>query len=229
MKLTGILQDMMLYEGLIHSYEIGAATKILNNWSVANDKFNIQDRQDNTIRLNFIENLTKSELDNLVKLVNTLGWFIAMYAVNDYDTRPKKYKYDQLLINMEKYKLQWMILETKYDLELNKYKISELYHVSPVEFKNKIEKLGLVPKSQSKIATHPERIYFTKNVEDAKLILAQFKALKGRSYNIYKIDVIKLRRQNNGIRFFSDPAFPNKGIYTLSNVPHDCITLIDTL
>ena len=40
MKLTGILQDMLLYEGLIHSYEIGAATKILNNWSVANDKFN---------------------------------------------------------------------------------------------------------------------------------------------------------------------------------------------
>ena len=54
MKLTGILQDMLLYEGLIHSYEIGAATKILNNWSVANNKFNIQDRQDNTIRLNFI-------------------------------------------------------------------------------------------------------------------------------------------------------------------------------
>jgi hypothetical protein len=225
-KLTSILQDTLLYEGLIHSQSIDTVEDMLSNWSIAGSKLQINKRSNNSIRIYFIKHLKTDELKNLIQLINNLGWFVASYSVFDNSYTSKQYDYDQLIQDIKMYGLEWIRLEAKYDLELNKYELSDLYHVSPEKYQEKIQKIGLVPKSQEKRAHHPERIYFTKNEGDAEFLAKQFNEFYEGNYNLYKIDIDKLRRKNNGIRFFNDPAYTKQGIYTLSNVPPDCITLI---
>ena len=228
-KLTNILQDTILYEGLIHSQNIDTTADMLKNWSTASNKFKIVKRPSNAIRLEFTETLRRKEVDNLIQFVNNLGWFISAYGMHDFTFKGKKYNYETLITDIERCDLYWIRIEPKYDLELNKYELLDLSHVSPQKYQEKILKIGLVPKGQGKIAYHPERIYLTKNKSDAIFIAGKFAEFHSGLYDLYQIDIDKLRRKNNGIRFFNDPAFADKGIYTLSNIPPDCITLIDTI
>lgn len=222
MKLTSILQDILLYEGLIHSTDIDTTADMLKKWR-SGMVFHVDKLPYNSLELEFAINPTKEQITKFTRFLNSLGWFIAAYAT--WHNRTKKYTYDELIKDIENSELNWLRVEAKYDLELNKYELPDLYHVSPEKFEDKIKIRGLIPKGQGKIATHPERVYLTLKEEHTEFLVAAFQEFTRGKYNLYKIDIDKLRRKNNGVRFFKDPAYVH-GIYTLSNIPPDCLTLI---
>lgn len=220
-KLSNILQDTMLYEGLIYTYDIDTTIHHLERWSIANTKFVIKKTTLNTILINFGEQPSNKEIDNLLKWINNLGWFIADYLVNSIPLKRKAFvTLDIFKDDIKKYKLLNILLEAKYDLELNKYELSskDWYHIAPLAVKKKIDKIGLIPKTLSKISFHPDRIYLTKSEADAIGVAELFDKIKETEFVLYKIDIDGLIKSNNGIRFFKDPNL-GSGIYTLSNIP----------
>jgi hypothetical protein len=227
MKLATILQDVLLYEGLIYTHDIDTTSDQLKRWVVSNKKFNIEKTTRNTIQLKFGEKLNESELDNLLKWINILGWYVSEYLVNDIPLKTKSFiNTESLKKDIERHSLLLMSLEAKYDLELNKYELNDLYHITPSKNDKKIEKIGLVPRSLSRISYHPERIYITSN-KNIAWGLADLFAKRTEKYTLYKIDIDGLRRYNNGIRFFKDPNLSG-GLYTLSNIPTRFLTKIYT-
>tara|TARA_R110000868_G_C10643184_1_gene744315 strand:+ start:32 stop:739 length:708 start_codon:yes stop_codon:yes gene_type:complete len=217
-KLIGLLEDTLLYEGLIYTHDIDTTVDHLNRWSNHNSKFIIKKTARNTIQLNFGKQLNNNELHNLLKWINNLGWFVSEYRVNDGGNKIKKFIDEPTLIDdVNKHALLHMSLEAKYDLELNKYELEDLYHITPSKNDTKIEKIGLVPRSLNKISYHPERIYLTTDKNNGWALAHQFKD-KTEDFTLYKINTDGLRRHNNGIRFFKDPNLIG-GLYTLSNIP----------
>lgn len=208
----------MLYEGLIHTTDISTTTDHLKLWSTASAKFKVTPTNKNTIKLTFGKQPSDKEIENLIRWVNSLGWFIAGYTVNDgiFDYKQFKTK-EELLDELNSYDLLSMVLEAKYDLELDKYDLKDVYHITDISHKDKIEKIGLVPKTLSKISYHPERIYLTTSEDDAIKLATKF-GNKNSKFVLYQIDITNLLKYNNGIRFFSDPNLKS-GIYTLSNIP----------
>jgi len=218
-KLNGLLQDVKLYEGLIHSVSIDTAIHHLKRWSTSNNKFTTKKTSLNTIHLNFGKQPTEKEIDNLLKWVNNLGWFVADYIVNEIPPTKKKFiGANDLKQSIKNNSLLNISLEAKYDLELSGHELDDLYHISPTKYINKISKIGLVPRTLSKISYHPERIYLTNNIKDAEALADIFTEDNIEEFTIYKIDVNMLLKSNNGIRFFRDPNL-RSGIYTLSNIP----------
>lgn len=85
-------------------------------------------------------------------ILNVSGYFIAVQ-----ETRQHPYTNERLQI---------MELEARYnEQELSDTVYNEyhgiVYHLAPTIKANKILKYGLSPKSQNKLAYHPERLYFT--------------------------------------------------------------------
>ena len=114
-------------------------------------------------------------------------------------------------------------LEAKFDLELNIHDYNEIYHISPSINKDKILKIGLVPKSKVKKMSHPERIYFAEE-SDIDSIGFQFsKMMPDTPLSVFKINFRGAIRNNPSIRLFDDPNF-HGGFFTLSNIPPQFIT-----
>lgn len=227
-KLNNILQDTLLYEGLIYTHDIDTTIHHLERWSISNTKFIIKKTTLNTIQINFGQQPSDKEIDNLLKWINNLGWFIADYLVNSIPLRRKSFvNQNEFKDDVKKHKLLNILLEAKYDLELNKYELCSKtwYHITPLSNKNKVDKIGLIPKSLSKISNHPERIYLTNSEADAIGVAELFDKLKGTDFVLYKIDIDGLIKHNNGIRFFKDPNL-GSGIYTLSNIPNKFLKFI---
>lgn len=219
-KLTGILQDTLLYEGLIHTADIDTTTHHLEMWTTSHRKFKITKTARNTILLKFGESLNENEFDNLNKHINNLGWFISVYKINKPPFENKKFELSSFKKDTKEHSLLLLFLEAKFDLEINKHELKRLYHTTLLKNKNKIEQVGLVPRTKSKISHHPERIYLTSSFFMAEALADSFaKDSNDKEFIIYKIDIDGLRRSNNGIRFFQDPNLSVDGFYTLSNIP----------
>ena len=159
--------------------------------------------------------------------INNLGWFVATYLVNEYPYHKKIFEIDQFKRDISKYSLMFMVLEAKYDLEIDGYYLPEnMFHVTPSKHEEKIGKIGLVPKSQSKISKHPERIYLTKTEKEAESLADIFAVDENdKDFVIYSVDMKELIESNNGIRFFQDPNLGG-GIYTLSNIPKKFLSVV---
>jgi hypothetical protein len=226
-KLNTILKDRLLYEGLIYTHDIDTTVDHLQRWSIINNKFIIKKTAKNTIQLDFGKQPTHTEISNLLKWINNLGWFVSDYVVNDGTNKPKKFVNESSFIqDIDKHTLLHLSLEAKYDLELNKYELENLYHITPSKNDTKIENIGLVPRSLNKISYHPERIYLTTDKNNGWTLAHQF-AKKTEDFTLYKINTDGLRRHNNGIRFFKDPNLIG-GLYTLSNIPSKFLNKIST-
>ena len=131
-----------------------------------------------------------------------------------------------------------IVFEAKYDTEID-VKGSNLYHVTPDFYWDKIERIGLTPKSQSKLANHPGRIYLVKSDEYPELegsqsdiadladIIADASSNKDRIEQMYvlQIDPSKLNS-----KFYYDPNFQmGIGVWTYGNIPPTAIKLIDQI
>lgn len=227
-KLNNLIKEHLIYEGLIHSVSQSKFQDMVDRWANSNQKIKLQLRPDNKITIKFDFNIDSKEFNNLLKLIDNLGWFGSAYLEIEENMKWKKFDKDNF--SLANKKLLSLQVEAKFDLELTDIEFPVLYHTSPIINNIKIKEIGLIPKNQSKISYHPERIYFTKTSEELDTIAYQFYKLNTNvvEFSAYEVDIERAKENNPNLRLFNDPNF-NNGIYTLSNIPPQFIKLIDKI
>lgn len=121
-------------------------------------------------------------------------------------------------------------------------KYEYIYHVSPIKYENKIITDGLSPRTLSKLSYHPERIYFTVNIEYCQAIAYELqqvaiekykketdiekkKKLKydaeNKEYVVYRIKTTDIQN----IDFFFDPNM-QEAIYCKENIRPEIIEIV---
>ena len=208
------------YQDNIHIQLVGCGienlVEIINKFSYNVTIFNPKCLLDNNIQI------------SLFSTNNLLGYFpshMILYKTNlTFGDLPKDSKFDLkellekiTLGNITKIKIKF---EGLYDDGLYKNNIDVpdiCYHLSPIEYKNKILKIGLYPKSKNRITTHPERIFLFQNYNDYNILLANLKTNDkktlgySRIYNLYEIQMDK------NIILHTDPNFM-MGFFTYDNI-----------
>ena len=200
-----------LNEGLIYSQPIDITIRVLKNKF---DELDIKKYEDGDISIEGMND----RLKKYIPLINNLGYFISS-AFNDNDmidiSLLKKDDLNNIICSN-------IFIEPKYDYQVEIPKI--LYHASPLKFKDKILKIGLTPKSGSKLSYHPDRIYLSSNIESCVKFGEYLLNSKENQYykNGYCIYIIK----GEGIdKLYSDINMREVGFYTLDNVKKEFISL----
>jgi len=227
-KLNHLIKEHLIYEGLIHSVSKARFEYLLDRWAVASDKIKIVSKEKNILHLQIIKVLELKEFDNLLQLIDNLGWYISAYLTIENNTKWKRFIKNGFINDLKK--LDVLQLEPKFDLEKTDIRFKVLYHITPSINDKKIQLLGLVPKTLNKISNHPERIYFTRTKDELELLANRFNKLSNniREFSIYEVDIESAMKHNDQLRLFEDPNFEN-GIYTLSNIPPRFIKMVDRI
>ena len=234
-------------EGLIKTYPGNLVLKdILNSLRhlhinvsglFENDKIKLTIYNFNTIQLNKIEHLF-NHIDTFV--INRGGWFPSsiIFDINGVE-KLEKYDYSKML-NLHEYLTKLTIIyESKFDTE-EKDIPKDLYHLTIKEYIKNINKIGLVPKSKSKLSSHMDRIYLCKTYQDCvDLIPKMMLYYTGEEdENIYKLSkklfnkditpvIYEIDNSDNIIdKLFIDINYGERGYYTLNNIPKNKIKIV---
>ena len=218
-KLNHLIKSNRIYEGLIHTVSLDTTAEMLDKWSGSGNKFKVSPKSSKVI-ITFIKELDKNESDYLLKLINNLGWFPSSMLINRSELKWQKFDLEEFIRMGQDGKVMSIQLEAKYDLEGNIYDFDVMYHVAQSINREKILRIGLVPKSKEKITKHPERVYLIDSENDANQIAFQFQRKMGDEikWSLFEIDFKRVRKNDPTIRLFSDPNFRG-AFYTLSNIP----------
>lgn len=223
MKLLDILLEthkeeysLNLKEGLIKTVPLGQSVNILKK-KYPEWKFDYD--ENNNFFIITIYNLQQYPFDDVKTMLNNLGWFISIMNI-EIDKEKITYKYDEKILknafdnpNTKSIKLK---CEAKFDFKVNKIP-DTLYHLAPLSNWEKIKKIGLVPKSRSKVSEHPERVYLTDTPKDAEQLGNKFYQLTGNDkWVLLKIDTHKV--PGGYLKLYQDPNYKGKGYYTLNNI-----------
>jgi hypothetical protein len=191
----------ILTEGLIKTYPIEKSISIIKKRFT---NLTVEGEKDGEI---YVEG-DMEELGNYIPLFNNLGYFISTYTI-DGSNWIKDYN--------DTTKASALYLEPKYDIEISRIP-KTLYHASPTKFKNKILKIGFIPKTGNKLSNHPDRIYLT---DDLKTAFGEtIKKEEGSGYCIWKIDGESIHN------LYSDINLRNNGYYTTGNISPRNLELI---
>ena len=79
--------------------------------------------------------------------------------------------------------------------------------------------MGLIPKSKSKKAYHPDRIYLATDKQECTWLYNDPK-FGVKNPVLFKIDRNKLEEKE--IYLYKDPYLPS-GVFTVKNIPKDCL------
>lgn len=107
------------------------------------------------------------------------------------------------------------------------------YHITPDIYIDSIMQSGLTPRTESKVSSHPERIYLLLNPEDTFKDLARslWKSTPYqemiKNYHVIEVDLTQLPEH----RFFIDEEslLTYVGIFTTQAIPADALTVIQTI
>lgn len=220
MKLLDILlstykeeYDLNLKEGLTKTTNRGKTVNIIIR------KFpNLQIKsfeKDNTFS---IKGISQEELPTLLKLTNNLGWFPSWIDSPFYVGKYSKDIDINYTSNIR--------FEAKYDEKVeNMPKI--LFHITSPLNTSKILKKGLSPKSRSKAAYHPERVYLLTDLSQGKDLADKFYQKTGENiWDLLKINTSKI--PGDYLKLYKDPNY-DYGFYTLNNIPPQAIEIIDKI
>lgn len=233
-------------EGLIKTYPGNLVLKdILNSLEdlhinvsglFENNKIKLTINNFNSIQLNKIEHLF-NHIDTFI--INRGGWFPSSIIFNiNGNEKIEKYDYSQIL-NLHEYLTKFTIIyESKFDIEEIDIP-NTLYHLTIKEYKKNINKMGLVPKSKSKLSSHLDRIYLCKTYKDCvDLIPKMMLYYTGEEdENIYKLGkkffskditpiIYEIDNSTNIIdKLYIDVNYSEKGYYTLNNITKDKISM----
>lgn len=149
--------------------------------------------------------------DDILKTINNLGWFISFIISEKYSGKISDGIISKLINSNVK-----ITLEAKYDILLDEKELPNfIYHITTVDKLNKIKNKGLVPKSNTKLNNHPERIYFSLTRNDSDELLQRLK----RHISPTKEQItlkINTKDLQSFVKFYYDVN--SKGIYTMNNI-----------
>jgi hypothetical protein len=220
-----------LYEGLIKTNEIKLIDKILLK-QYSDIRF-LYDENYFIITFKFNKNIdiAEDELDRMLQVTSNLGWFPSQIVSSNRSLKFSRANFSKL-ISSKDIELH-IAFEAIYD---NPVSIPDtLYHVTKLKYVHKILNVdGLIPKKQEKLTAHPDRVYFTKSMNDALFfvhqILLRMPVSEEEPLSILKVDTHDIKNQ---MRLFKDPNFKNGkdciGFYTLNNIHLKHISLIKTI
>ena len=236
----------IIYEGLIKTTSLEFSIVLLRRWFKT---YNMSDRHGNNIQymnitktqdgtlnvyvLPFINN--KERIKDFLTYINNLGYFVSTIIskkTTDKNYISEKFTEDKLYSFISQYSdldYIYVTLEAKFDVEIDsKDWPDKLYHITRQEVLPKIIRIGLTPRSEFKISTYPERIYF--GIEYKRVInlthkfknQARLKGKEDQKFAILEIDTKSI----NYLRLFDDPNFKGYGYYALVNVPPKAIKVL---
>lgn len=159
----GIFLEKKIYvhEGLIRSYPINQVASIIKNNLKLDIEVNSSWNPNNeTIIITFHKNKNFDLIKDAIKLMDTLGWMAIQVAGNiTYRDGVTIKSMDMSIVKSND--LIKIGFESKFVEKLSYDELSDkLYHLSPIERKDKILKVGLTPRSGDKLLSYPDRIYF---------------------------------------------------------------------
>lgn len=234
----------LIEEGLIHTYPIKTVVKLLKR-ELNGVKSSIDiEEETGTIFLKIYSGFfNKDNINQLIRVITLCGYFPSIFELYDEDDNLlKSFNYksttnekenelflSDLLFEIQKSYFTQIIIESKFNKNITNIP-NKLYHVAPYKFRDKILSKGLSPKTLSKKAYHPGRIYLGFEILITKNLAYQFEH-KGK-YVLFEIDTDKIGVNNlklkEYIQLYDDPDFPKNGCYTYQNIPPDCIKQILT-
>jgi hypothetical protein len=171
--------------------------------------------------------------EKLLPLLNNLGYFISymeIYGNTDPNTKNAveiRDKYNETIVkkafqNPEIHSI-YLECEAKFDQKVNKLP-EFLYHLTPLKNWEKIQKIGLAPKSRSKKSFHPDRVYLGKGEENTMKLASKFYQITGlNKWVLLEIDIDLI--PGGYFTLYYDPNF-KYGYYTLNNIPPQAIEKI---
>lgn len=228
LKVLRLYEDQyILNEGLIRTVDIKTTARLVHKFGNKNELL-VHTEEDNfpgAGKNNGLQitlgSITEKVFLDFMKLMDNLGWFSSWIVSGAF-----KYSEKSALSCVRMYNMIELVFEAKFDLIVapadKRIKNNSLYHVTPASHADKIKKIGLVPKSHSKVALHPERIYLAIKKEDALDMAKMFSRIKPNE------DLILITIDTNNlpdyVKLYSDPNYFKKGVYTLNNIPPNAIT-----
>ena len=235
MKLLALLLELYkeeyslnLKEGEIKTTPIGQSIDILRRRFPKYEIYN--ERGENTFEIDILKNrdaFSLKDAEDLLILLNNLGWFVSFMKLHSNTNRfEDKYNKDTFIESIKNKKIHsiFLICEAKFDFKVNKIP-KMLYHIAPLDNWKKIEDIGLVPKSRSKVSYHPDRVYLAKTELGAEQLANQLYNKTGvKKYVILKIDTTII--PGGYFKLYQDPNYTKAGYYTLNNIPPQAIEKI---
>lgn len=173
------------------------------------------------------------DYEKVIKFLDSFGWYPAYFATKDindlYNVIHSKYttdKFEQAVALTSKSHSVVTLLnfEAKYDEQ--EAPETFYYHISPDIYSDKIDRIGLTPRSRGKLSSHPDRVYLLNPVDEDDIVLVADRLLqsmspqeqsKSKGLYVYKIDPSKIRNA----KFYTDPNFnmANGAVWTYNNIP----------
>ena len=220
------LDENYLDETLTFTHAIEPTINYLN-FHMENENDTYFKKYDNENRFYlFIRNGILSERDAKWIIMSTLdarGWKPTYLTISGYKLPYKSF--EQFLAQLNKNRDVTLTFDAKFDLEVGESVFPEdyAYHVTVLRRKEKILKIGLVPKSKDKISSTYPRVYLTFNMDGINLLLGDSRFTQNeKEFVIFKIDMKSLFKTKK-LRFFEDSAFISYGCYTNGNIPSQYI------
>ena len=206
--------------------------------SNANDKIKITISDIN--KLNFIE--IETIFDVLSEnIVNLGGFFTSLIEVENLHNNKNIIKVD--LYDVIPNKNYYKNIEIVYESKFNKVETDipdKLYHLSIVEYENKILKSGLIPKTKSKLSEHSDRIYLCKSIDECNKLIKQMDRFYDmeKDQNMYVVNKKKYKKDTRPVIFeidnsnniinnlYIDPNYIG-GYFSIDCIPPENIKIIN--
>lgn len=209
-------QQSALYEGLVTSADPKTTSHKLHSIAIGG-KITANEHK-SVLDVTWYLPVDMHVVQSTINTAKVLGWFLAVANVFDRKNSITSAKTANDITSefLSNGKTLQLVFEAKFGYRVLVDKQS-YFHATPTTKVDKILRIGLTPRSHSKLAQHPDRIYVTTSIGELNdMLIPHFKKLTNeKDWTI--LDINPQAFEQPGVRLFSDPAFPG-GFYTLSNI-----------
>jgi hypothetical protein len=219
-----------LYEFINTTAKNNTTYDMVKNFPLLRGKITFDKDHPAVIQITFDEE-NREIIKPVISRMDAYGWFVNNKDYQDSIIQLLNGETSSIVLFFEprnSEELEWSVLSNKH-----------LYHVTPTDvWENKISKIGLCPKSQSKKANHPERVYLFPEIQIKdgvwQFLNEELSKAKNRIkeqnendescpfYSILEIKINPSLIYKGRMKFFQDPY--SNGIWTSDNIPPEWIT-----
>ena len=221
------------FEGLIKTYDYNIIIKLLNNLLVKYNENDSNIRQSaQGIYARFSKKFIKKSYLDILNILKVCGYVISSYSYDEKKRINKQPENNNILSDIYTY-INFTLIK-KFDIE-NIDNIDNLYHVTDKKNIKNILKNGLIPKSNNKIESHPDRIYLMSNLTGANHYLRLLEDKYG-DYSGDRFIILKINKKLINIKLYYDPMYLRSeknvevsgfdAFYTYDNISPDSIELL---